>query len=475
MHRFMLDNDGSNITYNLGDDVEGMVAETVRECPANVSTYLLCSAAGSTYYPTQVGVVNQRCPGLLAAHRRGVDPFGLLLRGLKAAGKEVFITYRMNDVHNPDSTDGWNTPRVRREHPDCVVGADEIKAGKAQWMSYCLDYSRPEVRAYVLAMIREQLDLYGDTIDGFQLDWMRFPRHLSGSPEEVWARREILTGFMADVKQMMQVRGRRLLLSARVPTSSAGCRTLGFDLAEWGRLGLVDLLVACPFLTTEWSMSVAELRRTMGAPGIPIYAGFDFGFGGQSHFPESLRGICTSLYDSGADGIYLFNFPCWTEYIAARPYHWLAGLERAATAAAKPLLFAVDHAQHRIPGVDQPAALPATIPAGRQVDISLHLPKAAFPAWRALCLAQSGGDVELLVNGVTTVSRRSGMGAGIVHWPELFLEYIDPQNPEARPKPGDCRVFNVPVAALCAGVNILTVVNPGLAEIRLNRINLGLW
>lgn len=158
MRRFLLDNDGSNIFYNLGTDVTAAIMETVRECAPGVTTYLLCSGAGTCYYPTRVGDVNPRCTGLLDAHGRGEDPFGLLLRALKASEKEVFITCRMNDVHDP--TDTWNLPRVRREHPDCIVGMDEVRRGKDSWLSYCMDYANPVVRHYSLALIREQVWSY---------------------------------------------------------------------------------------------------------------------------------------------------------------------------------------------------------------------------------------------------------------------------------------------------------------------------
>ena len=476
MRRFLLDNDGSNIFFKLGDDVEGMVAETVRECPPTVSTYLLCTGAGTSYWPTKIGTVMPQMTGLLAAHARGQDPIGMLLRGLKASGKEVFITYRMNDVHNPDAADQWNTPRVRREHPDCVVGLDEIRAGKAEWMSYCLDYSRAEVREYVLALIREQVALYGDTIDGFQLDWMRFPRHLSGDPEQVWAKRDVITAFMADVRALLEASGRRILLGARVPTTPAGCRRLGLDLAEWGKRGLLDLLTICPFLTTEWTLPVAEIRALLGAGTLPVYAGFDFNFGNQTHFPESLRGICTSLYDCGADGIYAFNFPCWTEYLLARPYHWLVGLERPETASAKPLLLAVDTTLHKISGVDQPGQLPATLPAGGTLALTLHVPRAALPAWRALALVHSHGDVGLAVNGCPASLLRLGQMLAQAHRSEIFCEFVDQyHNTQARPQPSDCRGFTVAPAALQAGDNTLLLTNLGGADLVIERVNLGLW
>ena len=476
MRRFLIDNDGSNIFHQLGADAEAEIAAVVRECPANVSTYLVCSGAGCTYYPSTVSRVDVRAKGLLAAHERGVDPFGLFLRGLKAAGKETFITVRMNDVHNPTDADGWNLPRVRREHPDCVVGAAEIAAGKAEWMSYCLDYARPEVQEYELALLGEQAQRYGDTLDGFQLDWMRFPRHLAGDPERVWEQRGVLTEFTAAARERVRAAGgKHLLVGARVPTTPAGCRHLGFDVAEWARRGLVDFLVLCPFLSTEWQIPIAAFRR-LTRRAVPLYGGCDFGFGNQCHHPESLRALATSVHGAGADGLYLFNFPCWTEYLAARPYHWLVGLDQPRTAAAKPLLFAVEHRRHRIPGTDQPGLLPAKVAAGATLTLPLPLPKRALPAWRAMVLVHSHGDVTLTVNGVPARPRVNAPEPSGKHRTEIFLEFVDQyRNQGARPLPENCRTFLVDAAALRVGANELAFTNATDHELELERVNLGLW
>jgi len=470
-NRLMLDNDGSNFTLNLGEDIEAAVAETVRECPAEVTTYLLCSAAGTCYYPTKVGCA---APSVTAALTRGFDPFGMLLRELKAAGKETFITYRINDVHNPTDANQWNTPRIRREHPDYVVGLDEIKAGKAQWMSYCLDYGRPEVRQYVLAIIAEQVDLYGDTIDGFQLDWMRFPRHLSGTPEQVWEKREIITDFLREVRAVLRRGGRKIMLGVRVPTSPSGWRRLGFDLAAWGREGLVDIVVTCPFLTTEWMLPIGELRALLGNPATAVVGGFDFGFGSQTHCPESLRGIAASIYDSGSDGVYLFNFPCWSEYLAARPYHWLTGLGDPRTASAKPLLVAVEHSQHKQPDIDQPWQLPAIMATNSSLDLTIYVPRSALPAYKALLLVRSYGDMTLQLNG--SDATQVVFGEYVPHRNSLFGELDIPENADdKRVKPEDCRVFRVKPDMLLPGVNRLRLTNTAGHELTIERINMGVW
>jgi hypothetical protein len=460
----------------MGDDAPAAVAEAVRECSPAVSTFLVCSGAGSCYWPTRVGHVDPRAEALVAAHARGLDPLGMWLKALKAAGKETFITYRMNDVHNPTDPDGWNTPRIRRERPDCIVGLDEVRSGKAGWMSYCMDYARADVRQYVADLIREQVGLYGRVIDGFQLDWMRFPRHLSGSPEQVWEKRQVLTDFTAQVRDILNEAGRRILLSARVPTTPAGCRRLGMDVAEWCRRGLVDLLVVCPFLTTDWRIPIQSFRDLMGGARVPVYAGFDLGFGWQVHFPESLRGVCTSLYDCGPDGIYLFNFPCWIERLAARPYHWLDGLNDPTTAAAKPMLLALDHKRSRVEGVDQPATIPAAVPTGGSFVAGFVVPRAALPAWRALCLVQSGGDVTLAVNDTPARELRAAEQPSGPFRSEVFMEFDNHyREKRMRPRPDECRVFRIDPAALRAGENRFAFGNPSGQDRSIERVNLALW
>lgn len=477
MNRFLLDNDGSNIFHNKpweGATFEELIDETVRECADEVSTVLICSNAGTCYFPTKVGLMDPRANMLQQAREEGKDLLGMLLSAFKESGRETFITMRMNDVHNPEDSDGWNTPPIRRDNPELVVGMHEIKAGNAQWMSYCLDYSRPEVQAYNLALIGELAELYGDTIDGLQLDWMRFPRHLSGRGDEVWEKREHLTQFTSEARKLLKSANSEILLASRVPPTTEGCRMLGMDLPDWTAQGVVDFLVLCPFLTTNWTIPVQAFREWIGNEDVPLYAGFDFGYGKSTHHPESLRAVCTSLYGCGADGIYMFNFPCWTEYMAARPYHWISGLESPGSAARKPLQFSLNHSQHRLP-CDGPAQLPATLLPNEKVSLNLPLPQAALPAWRCLLLANSHGDIEVSVNGEPASSLGSGAGKD-GHRSEIFLEFVDQYfRTDSRPKPADCRSFKPNASSLKAGDNIIEITNTSKESIKLESVKLGLW
>jgi len=127
--RLLLDHDGHSTFSTLSPDFRRDIDEVVAACPPNVTTYLLCPGAGRYYYPTKVGETDPRCTQLAAEHAVGRDPFGYFLGKLKAAGKETFVTVRMNDVHEPTAADEWNLPKVRRAHPDAIVDAAAVARG----------------------------------------------------------------------------------------------------------------------------------------------------------------------------------------------------------------------------------------------------------------------------------------------------------------------------------------------------------
>ena len=470
-HRFCLDDDGSNFfAHTMTDDIEASIAEVVDLCPSRLTTYFLCpNGCGKFYYPTRIGEVYPAARKLLEAHKKDQDPFGLLLQGLRQAGKETFITYRMNDVHGADDPNHPGTAEFKKQHPDFIVDAAAAASGQGSWMAYCLDYSRPEVQDYILSTIRELIDLY--PIDGFQLDWMRFPRHLSGTPDQVWEKRKSLTLFTREVRRVLQEKDPGILLSARVPTSLAGWCHLGTDVAEWTRQGLVDFVVATPFLTTDFNMPIQELRRELGDFPVPIYADIEFGHGPQIHCPESLRAAALGLFDSGADGMYVFNFPCWTEYMGARPYHWLDPLHSPETAAEKPLLFSIAHQHSRVPQIDLPGQLPATLSIGGSLEATLHIPATALPARRLLILVHGGGDFTLKLN------KNDARELPLLRRAELFVEYVSQEDQSDRQRPFnmDCRLFQGDPADLQAGDNVVNLYSTSTHDLGIDRINLGLW
>ncbi len=467
--RLLIDHDGHLLFSTLTTNYRADIDEEVREIPANVTTFLLCCGAGRFYYPTKVGLVDPNLKQLIAEHAKGNDPFGYFLGQLKASGRETFITFRMNDVHNPVSANDWNTPLVRVQHPDAIARPEAAARGDPEWMNWSLDFSRPETAAYVADMLREVVGRYAPVMDGLQLDWMRFPRHLSGTGDEVWAKREHLTRIVELARELTKAHG--LKLCVRVPSTPRGCRVLGLDVADWVKRGLVDFVTVSGFLDTDYEMPIGEFRAMFG-PAIPIYASVEAEHGWQTHCPESLRGAATGLYASGADGISLFNFVMRAAF-GTVPYDWLAGIESPATAARKPLLFSVPVAKYR-KEMDLPGLLPRQIPAHSAVTFPLPVPALALPAWRARILLAADGPLAATLGG------RAIEFIPTVHPTELFMEYIPPANNSSnigshRPPRDQSLFYRLEAALLKPGANTLELRNDTDNPVEVTRINLGLW
>jgi len=449
--RFLLNHDIGIIELApSAEEMELLIADSVGACPDNVTTYMACCGSCTMIYPTKVGTVTNEsaAPGLAAMLRQGKDPFGLFLNLLRETGREVFISYRMNDAHHGGDPDSPFISDFSRDHPEHWVVPHSVIPGSRHGMDACLDYSHPEVREYILATIRELVETYD--FDGLELDWMRFPRHLSGSPEQVWEKRHFITEFTAAVREVLDNSGRKILLSARIPTNLAGCRKLGLDIAECTRQDLVDFVILAPFLRADYVMPIGEIRAAMGDDVVPIYADTMMVNGTVYHNPESLRAVALSLFDCGADGISVFNWPCWREELAAVPYHWLNGLEAPG-------------------GVDLPPVLPASVAAGGSIEFALHLPRAALPAERARFLIDSGGDVSFALNGEQLPDildlRQSWMfRAFVARAASSEAEYCE-----------SVRVFRAEPELLHAGQNRLTVTNTSGRDLTIQRLDLGLW
>lgn len=402
--RLIVNNDGTNLFWR--DDLTmDMVRRHAAECPDAVTTYMVCpNGIHKMMYPSALEELSTRgaLPALVA---QGEDPFGAFLAALKTRGFEVFITFRMNEVHNVDQPNEPDLCAFWRDHPEWHVQPD---APLGDWMAHCLDYSRPEVRDRTVALVSELLEKYRP--DGIELDWMRFPRHLSGTPEQVWEKRGALTEVVEAVRKkadamLIPPYRKKMLVSVRVPTNVAGCRALGVDLAEWGRRGLVDFVTASPFLASDFHMPLEELWTLMRT-NKPFYAAIEIGYSGRNHTQASLQAAGLGLFGSGAAGLYLFNFPCWRETQEAPPWSWVPPLQSPDLLCENniPLDFPLINGTHRVAGVDLPAPLPLTVPPKQTVRQiwTLPVPRQCVGMVKGLRLTlDTDGPLSVRFNGKT--------------------------------------------------------------------------
>ena len=274
--------------------------------------------------PARNGAVNWPwCVNAKLLHDRGIDPYRIWIDRAREKGISPWISLRMNDVHFANSPkricrneDFWY------DHPEWHRRPNRPRDGKSPWGDYAWDYSHPEVRAHMMALVREVLDRWD--MDGLELDWMRFNRCLTPGKEREQAC--ILTDFMREIRREADAAAKRLghpvKLGVRVPATVDIAASLGFDVAAWAKERLFDLISPSGEYATpdyvradlkEWLALVrAGHPDALVVPGtdIQFFNGRNKAFGG--HLDVGLiRGWVAN--NAGADGYYFFNAPYWRE------------------------------------------------------------------------------------------------------------------------------------------------------------------
>lgn len=322
---------------------------------AQVDTLLVCVNAQVMYYPTRVGTLRgtlstpeerarwgaherQRFATMEAFACDGVDPYAVVLAEARRRGMEAMLTFRMNDAHGNDflRTAFW------RDHPEC-----RLPGG-------ALDFGHDEVLEHVFRLVEEAVERYD--CDGLELDFQRFPNFFAaGSALSPAARVARIDGLVGRVRRMLDGvgarRGRRMVLSARVPSDQgqgtpthAQSVARGCDPAGWAAAGWIDFLAVSEWLFTADTLGLGEWRRRV--PGIPLYAGIQPEWRPSPGGPRcehclgaaGYRKAARERWADGADGIYLFNFFTpreWPEPLEP-PWEVLAEIGSRATLDAVP-------------------------------------------------------------------------------------------------------------------------------------------
>jgi len=295
-----------------------------------VTTFMICSGSDYPYYRSKYGRVfgDDRNGTLdcgkdtanykymvsyfrnhLNLEKEGTDIIDACLKRAKEKKMESFITYRMNDLHFNDTTshcpveytDFW------RAHPQYWINED------IGWKSKgALNYAFKEVREQKLNMITEQLDKYGKLLDGYDLDFMRFIVYFKSDEGEKNAHliTELVRAVKTKIDELSARRGKKILLSARVPVDLDFCLKKGLDVKEWDRLGLLDFISIGVHWKGNPAIPVAGFKAGLGNLSIPVYASIDDGgYDDRQFYSHGMfRGMASHILAQGGDGIYLFNY-----------------------------------------------------------------------------------------------------------------------------------------------------------------------
>ncbi len=333
-HRLIHNNDGTDALGNIWfhrrplsvADINAYVDSVSK---SQVTTFMMCSGSDFFYYRSKYGRVfgddldgNLDCgcdtaatenfkkyyQNFLNLEKEGTDLITASLDRAKENGMEAFISYRMNDLHFNDTathcpivyTDFWH------KHPEYWVN-DSTPGWNAP---RALDFAHPEVRRRKLAIISEQLEKY-DMIDGFDLDFMRFIVYFKWGEGRKNAplMTQLVKDIRAKVDEISVKRGKKILLSARVPPTVEACLDKGLDIQEWIRQGLLDFVSTGVHWRGDPALPVDSFIKGLQPGGIPVYASIDDGgYRPREMFSHGMiRGMASHILAQGADGIYLFN------------------------------------------------------------------------------------------------------------------------------------------------------------------------
>ena len=108
--------------------------------------------------------------------------------------------------------------------------------------------------------------------------------------------------------EVARQRGKPILLAARIPCNLEGCRVDGFDIPEWSRQNLVDILTLG---TRSIDVDIAAFRDVTDGRNIKLQPCFDDHHATDAYqYPpiEFFRGVASNWWEQGADSLMTFNW-----------------------------------------------------------------------------------------------------------------------------------------------------------------------
>jgi hypothetical protein len=351
----------------------------------------------------------------------GVDSLSLVTQRVHEAGLEVFWSHRINDIH--DSFTDWLFSKWKREHPEYLMGVPEdmqrYEISHPRYMWSTLDFERPEVLDYLYLVTEEVCQKYD--VDGIEIDYFRHPlffrpnlEHMPATPAQV----EIMTAFQRRNYEMAQregeCRGRPILVAAHVPLSVEKCLHVGIDIERWLREGLLDVLITGSGYQ-PLSMPVNQMVELGHAYDVPVYpiisaSGMEQWGGHTVGTPktdsavpalEAWRGAASNIWQSGADGISIFNwFPGESNdplFTTLGDVSTLSGLDK---------IFGIDNTREFFGCLEQAVVQDQILPV--EIDASGEIRKANLIVGDDVAGADAAGRLKSVTLHVQFTSLASG-------------------------------------------------------------------
>ena len=328
--RYIIDNDGGDCFCAEGS-YEAFCKKRMAAYPGlGATTLLYCpqsSGFGVFTYKTKYGTiltstaVHVPIPNAVSQMiARGEDSITYALRFCREHDLEFFVNLRMNDTH--DGTGAEYSPFMfqnnafKISHPECLFGKKDGSANPKYGTWSAVDYGHPLVREMMCKFVEELCQNYD--IDGVHLDYFRHPmlfRHPANGEHATQEEIDQLNDMTREIRRILDVegekRGRKILLSVRVPDSVEYALFLGMDLETWLKEGWLDLFVTSSYLQFNHFDYSAELGHRYG---VPVYPSLDEirvwepEAKDRRNTREAYLGRVEKVMGEGCDGPMIFNY-----------------------------------------------------------------------------------------------------------------------------------------------------------------------
>ena len=327
--RVIFNNDGNEPVYfcNAATAEELLRLRTAPLAGSQVDSIFYCtwsSGFGLFTHHTKAGQVFTNREAMFANNRtqefldKHLDPLSIMVQFAHSNRMELFWSMRMNDTHDGSRAEYGpvmlRANTLKQQHPDWLIGSKERPPRYGAWSA--VDYGAPQIRDLAFRYCEEVCQNYD--VDGIELDFFRhaFFFKCSGAGEpcgqtELSQMTDLLRRLRSMMDRQGRIRSRPLLLAIRVPDGVEYCRLIGLDLETWLAEHLVDILVVGGYTQLNpWEHSVALGHKF----GVKVYPSLDEprvrdeAARELRASPDTYRGRALSAWQSGVDGIYMFNF-----------------------------------------------------------------------------------------------------------------------------------------------------------------------
>lgn len=243
--------------------------------------------------------------GLIA---QGLDPLRIVCNRAHECGLLIYPTLLVQQGRGELGADTrcsdfwWN-------HDELTIGAAGDLSPDDPTARF-MDFRHAEVRDERFALIQETIDNYD--IDGFELQLNYGRRYFH--PTHVAEGRGLMTSWISRIRSALKRSDPARELAIRVPASLSGCYEIGLDVAEWIRLGLVDVLIGQTHSAGELLNQMADFSSLVEAArgsGCRVHAAIQSNVDsdrlGQANI-QMIRAAACNYWAQGVDGLYLAHW-----------------------------------------------------------------------------------------------------------------------------------------------------------------------